>query len=81
MSLVPILLVAVIVAVDARLEEAAARAGEALAAAGYFGPFGIDAYEHRVPGGRERVLNPLSEINARFTMDWTTGMTSRPDRA
>ena len=57
---------------DARLEEAFARAGEALAAAGYHGPFGIDAFRHRL-GDRE-VLNPLSEINARFTMDWTVGM-------
>jgi len=57
---------------DARLEEAAARAGEALAAAGYFGPYGIDAFLHRpLDGSASReVLNPLSEINARFTMDW-----------
>lgn len=55
---------------DARLEEAVAVAGAALARAGYFGPFGIDAFRH----GSERgeVLNPLSEINARLTMDWTT---------
>jgi len=57
---------------DARLEEAAARAGAALAAAGYHGPYGIDAYHHR--GAHGEVLNPLSEINARFTMDWTTAM-------
>ena len=57
---------------DRRLEEAVAAAGAALARAGYFGPFGIDAFRHR---GREgEVLNPLSEINARFTMDWLTGM-------
>ncbi|MEX1024628.1 MAG: hypothetical protein WD226_06075 [Planctomycetota bacterium] len=54
---------------DARLEEATALAGERLAAAGYFGPFGVDAYRYR-DGARER-LNPLSEINARYTMDWT----------
>ena len=66
---------------DARLEEAVAAAGTALAQAGYFGPFGIDAYRHEVPGrGRAReVLNPLSEINARFTMDWVTGMGARSD--
>ena len=66
---------------DARLEESCARAGEALATAGYFGPFGIDAFRHDAgPGTKER-LNPLSEINARYTMDWTTGMTTRPDLA
>ena len=60
---------------DERLGEAAEEAGRALAAAGYRGPFGIDAFRHRIggPGSRE-VLNPLSEINARYTMDWTTGM-------
>ena len=55
---------------DARLEQAVAAAGAALADAGYFGPFGIDAFRHRTARGE--VLNPLSEINARFTMDWTT---------
>jgi hypothetical protein len=55
---------------DARLEEAVAAAGTALARAGYFGPFGIDAFRHRGPHGE--VLNPLSEINARYTMDFAT---------
>jgi hypothetical protein len=56
---------------DAELEAAVAAAGSALARAGYFGPFGIDAYRHRALDGSARsVLNPLSEINARFTMDW-----------
>jgi hypothetical protein len=32
---------------------------------GYRGPFGIDAFVHRVDG--ERVLHPLCEINARYT--------------
>ncbi len=64
---------------DARLEEACAAAGAALAAAGYFGPFGIDAYHHRVPNGTTVELNPLSEINARFTMDWATAMGADPD--
>jgi hypothetical protein len=60
---------------DARLEAAVAAAGAALAAAGYFGPYGIDAYRHRALDGSARTeLNPLSEINARFTMDWTTAM-------
>jgi hypothetical protein len=52
----------------------AERAGEALAAAGYFGPFGIDAFRY---DGR---FNPRSEINARYSMGWALGMPSRPDR-
>ena len=59
---------------DLRLEEAVERAGRALAAAGYFGPFGIDAFRHRAPGRAGDVLNPLSEINARYTMDWALAM-------
>jgi hypothetical protein len=59
---------------DARLEAACATAGAALASAGYFGPFGIDAFHHRAPGRPDVVLNPLSEINARYTMDWATAM-------
>ena len=53
-------------------------AAEVLARAGYFGPFGIDAYRHRAQDGSARtVLNPLSEINARFTMDWALAMNRR----
>ena len=58
-----------------RLFSEAERAGEALAAAGYFGPFGIDAF--RYDGGR---FNPRSEINARYSMGWALGMPDRPDR-
>jgi hypothetical protein len=58
---------------DARLTEATAAAGAALAATGYFGPFGVDAFRHRSLSSRgpREVLNPLSEINARYTMDWS----------
>lgn len=45
----------------------------ALSAAGYFGPFGIDAYEFRTASGATR-LNPLSEINARYGMGYAVGM-------
>ncbi len=65
---------------DARLEEAFAAAGSALARAGYFGPFGIDAYRHRAHDRNVEVLNPLSEINARFTMDWSTAMVASPEK-
>jgi phosphoribosylaminoimidazole carboxylase (NCAIR synthetase) len=55
------------------LETAAERAAEALFRAGYFGPFGIDAYIWRTPaGGRE--LNALGELNARYTMGYPVGM-------
>lgn len=55
------------------------RVGAALAQAGYFGPFGIDAYRHRaLDASHTTVLNPLSEINARFTMDWATAFARDP---
>jgi len=68
---------------DARLQEMVERVGAALFEAGYVGPFGIDAYRHRVPGGSGApdVLNPLSEINARLTMDWAIGMGEQRCRA
>jgi hypothetical protein len=55
----------------------AERVAEALTAAGYFGPFGVDAYTYRVrrapgatasEGGEAIALQPRSEINARYTM-------------
>jgi len=45
---------------------AAAAAGEALAAAGYLGPFSVDAYTWRDPSGHLQ-LQPMSEINARLS--------------
>ncbi len=54
---------------DERLQAALSAAGARLHAAGYHGPFGLDAFWYR-DGGIER-LQPLSEINARFTMDWS----------
>jgi hypothetical protein len=50
------------------LEEEALRVAAALTNAGYFGPFGIDAYTYRVGATRELSLQPRSEINARYTM-------------
>ena len=63
---------------DEALEAVCLAAGESLAAAGFFGPFGIDAFLYRT-GDRE-VLNPLSEINARRTMDWHQTMDRRHER-
>lgn len=54
-----------------RLEDEARTVGAALAGAGYFGPFGVDAFTY--DGGK---LNPRSEINARYTMGFR-GTTSR----
>jgi hypothetical protein len=58
---------------DQALAGALESAGRALAKSGYFGAFGIDAFRYRDNNGRER-LNPLSEINARYTMDWALAM-------
>lgn len=63
---------------DATLEATVEAAGSALASAGYFGAFGIDAFRYRLDG--REALNPMSEINARFTMDWTVGMVDGPER-
>jgi hypothetical protein len=64
---------------DERLAETMEHVGVALAHAGYFGPFGIDAYRHRaLDGSHATILNPLSEINARFTMDWATAFAADP---
>ena len=59
---------------------AAHAAAAALTSAGYFGPFGIDAFRYRDEAGATRFL-ALCEINARYTMGWATGMANhRPDR-
>lgn len=53
------------------LHREAERVAVALGAAGYFGPFGVDAYTYRVRARRDLeaiALQPRSEINARFTM-------------
>jgi hypothetical protein len=48
------------------VQAAGQAAGEALAAAGYLGPFSVDAYLWRDPTGAIR-LQPMSEINARLS--------------
>ncbi len=62
---------------DYRLAQAVVEVGQALSAAGYYGPYGIDAFAYRNPQGTDEILNPVSEINARFTMDWSLGMGTR----
>ena len=64
-----------IAATEIRREEAAMldaelrSTGKALHEAGYFGPFGIDAFRYRLPDGAT-AFNPRCEINARFTMGY-----------
>lgn len=55
------------------LRQAALEVARALHAAGYFGPFGIDAYLWRDAGGA-RHFNPRGEVNSRYTMGWHVGM-------
>lgn len=52
---------------DQLLAAEVTRTGAALTAAGYFGPFGIDAFRYQAPTGGVG-FNPRCEINARFTM-------------
>jgi hypothetical protein len=60
---------------DDVLGNAVETVGLALHNRGYHGPFGIDAFRHKSASGS--TLNPMSEINARFTMDWTCAMGTR----
>jgi hypothetical protein len=58
------------------LRDELARVASALDSAGYFGPFGIDAFTYRGAHG-EVLLQPRSEINARYSMGWPIGMRAR----
>lgn len=60
---------------EASLAANARHAGEALAAAGYFGPFGIDAF--RYLGTHGLGFQPRSEINARFSMGYPRELLER----
>lgn len=48
------------------------RVAAALAGAGYFGPFGVDGFVYRDASGAA-ALQPLSEVNARYSMGWVVG--------
>jgi hypothetical protein len=56
----------------AQLHASARLAADALVDAGYFGPFGVDAYRWR--DGTAVHFNARCEINARYSMGWPTGM-------
>jgi phosphoribosylaminoimidazole carboxylase (NCAIR synthetase) len=58
---------------QAALESEAKKVARALHDAGYFGPFGIDAFRFRDRSGAVR-FQPRSEINARYTMGFGIGM-------
>lgn len=61
------------------LLDEAHRTAAALREAGYFGPFGIDGFRWELPSG-ELQFHPRGEINARYSMGWSTGMGDRrPD--
>ena len=56
-------------ALHRQLEEELERAAKGLHALGYFGPFGVDAFEYRDAAGR-LAFQPRSEINASFSMGY-----------
>lgn len=66
-------------ALEVHLREELERVADALRAAAYFGPFGIDAFTWIADDGVIR-LQARSEINARYSMGWAIGMgDARPD--
>lgn len=60
----------------ASLVERGQRVAGSLHEAGYFGPFGIDAYRYQAHEARG--FCALSEINARYTMGFAIGFPRRP---
>lgn len=61
---------------EERFFDSANRVGRELGAAGYFGPFGIDGY--RYADDERTDFCALGEINARYTMAFTTGFGRHP---
>ncbi len=59
--------------VAARLEAEVRAVARALHDAGYFGPFGVDAFTYRTPAGT-LLLQPRSEINARYSIGFAVGL-------
>jgi hypothetical protein len=60
-----------------QLSTRAGSVASALIDAGYFGPFGIDAYLFRTRSGAIE-LNPLGELNARYSMGFAVGRPEFP---
>jgi hypothetical protein len=61
------------------LRAAGAALAEALSAAGYFGPFGLDARLFESAQGPGITL--IGDVNARFTMGWSIGLGSTREAA
>lgn len=61
---------------DALLQDELERVAGALHEAGYFGPFGIDAFRYRLSDG-STAFNPRCEINARFSMGYPRALLLR----
>jgi hypothetical protein len=59
------------------LRERAESTAAALWGAGYFGPFGLDAYLYRTESGA-LALNSLGELNARYSMGFAIGLPGVP---
>ena len=57
----------------ASLRTTAELTAQGLKRAGYFGPFGIDAFRWVAPAGSVH-FQPRCEINARYSMGWAIGM-------
>jgi hypothetical protein len=62
--------------IAAAIHAEAMSVGAALASAGYFGPFGVDAYVYRSENGN-RDIQLRSEINARYSMGFAIGFEGR----
>ena len=60
----------------AALGERAQAVAGALTNAGYFGPFGVDAYRYTLDG--QSAFCALGEINARYTLGFVTGFPRHP---
>jgi hypothetical protein len=63
--------------VETALGDEVHRVASALRSAEYFGPFGVDGFLYAGRGGR-RLLQPRSEINARYSMGFTVGFGPPP---
>lgn len=55
------------------LQRTLEQTAHALHDAGYFGPFGIDAFRWRAPDGT-LAFQPRCELNARYSMGWALGV-------
>lgn len=66
-------------ALEECLRETAWQAASSLRDAGYFGPFGIDARLFRWRG--QLGVQAIGDLNARFTLGWSTGMASLREAA